>query len=255
MSAAPVIPSSPTPPTEAAPLSEGARIVNTFIAPSKTFTDLRRNASWWAPWILMAAFSLLFAYTVDRQVTFDQISRNEINRSAKISEQFDKAPPAQQEQQLRISDAIIRYSFYGGSLLILLFNAIIAGILFATFKVAGAVDLKFKTAYATVMYAGLPGILTAILGTISLFSGANPEGFNVNYPVGTNPAYYMDPSTSKFVLGLASIPDVISIWTIVLLGIGFAVTSKMKKSTAITIVAAWYLLWKLGTAALAGARG
>ena len=31
---------------EAAPLSEPARIVNTFIAPSKTFTDLRRSAAW-----------------------------------------------------------------------------------------------------------------------------------------------------------------------------------------------------------------
>jgi len=255
MSAAPVLPTSPTLTAEAPPLSQGARILNTFIAPSKTFTDLRRNASWWAPWILMSVFSLLFAFAVERQVTFDQITRNEIARSPKASEQFDKAPPAQQEQQLRISDAIIRYSFYSGPLLILLFNLIISGVLFATFKVAGAAELKFKTAYAVVIYGGLPAIANAILGTVSLFSGVSPEGFNVNNPVGTNPAYYMDPSTSKFVLGLASIPDVISIWTIILIGIGFAVTSKMKKSTAITIVAAWYLFWKLATAALAGARG
>jgi hypothetical protein len=48
MATAPVLPTSsptPTPVVEAPKLSEGARIVNTFIAPSKTFTDLRRNAS------------------------------------------------------------------------------------------------------------------------------------------------------------------------------------------------------------------
>jgi hypothetical protein len=44
---------------------------------------------------------------------------------------------------------------------------------------------------------------------------------------------------------------VIAIWTIVLMGIGFACNSKVKRSTAIAIVAGWYLFWKLGAAALA----
>lgn len=255
MAAAPVVPASPAPTPEPAPLSQGARIVNTFIAPSKTFTDLRRSASWWAPWILISAFSLLFTYAVQRQVTFEQISRNEIARSAKASDQFDKAPPDQQALQLRYMTASYRYTFWGVPALILLVDVIIAAILFATFKFAAGANLKFKTAFAVLMFAGLPGIVNAALGTLSLFSGINPEGFNVNNPVGTNPAYYMDPATNKFVLGLASIPDVISIWTIVLLGIGFSITGKVKRSTAITIVAVWYLVWKLGTAALAGARG
>jgi hypothetical protein len=46
---------------------------------------------------------------------------------------------------------------------------------------------------------------------------------------------------------------VITIWTIVLLGIGFASTSKVKRSTAITIVAAWYLVYKLTASGLAAA--
>jgi hypothetical protein len=36
-----------TPIPEPAPLSEFERIIDTFIAPSKTFTDLRRSAAWW----------------------------------------------------------------------------------------------------------------------------------------------------------------------------------------------------------------
>jgi hypothetical protein len=255
MAAAPVLPASPAPTPETAPLSQGARIVNTFIAPSKTFTDLRRSASWWVPWILISVFSLLFTYAVQRQVTFEQISRNEIARSAKASDQFEKAPPDQQALQLRYMTASYRYSFWGVPALILLVDLIVGAVLFATFKFAAGADLKFKTAFAVMIYGGLPGIVSGILGTLAMFSGIDPEGFNVNNPVGTNPAYYMDPATNKFVLGLASIPDVISIWTIVLLGIGFACTSKVKRSTAIAIVAVWYLLWKVGTAALAGARG
>ena len=36
-----------TPQPMDAPMSEPARILNTFIAPAKTFSDLQRNASWW----------------------------------------------------------------------------------------------------------------------------------------------------------------------------------------------------------------
>jgi hypothetical protein len=49
---------------------------------------------------------------------------------------------------------------------------------------------------------------------------------------------------------MASSLDVLSIWTIVLVGIGFACTSKVKRSTAIAIVAGWYLFYKVAMSAL-----
>ena len=124
-------------------------------------------------------------------------------------------------------------------------------VLWATFKFGAGADVSYKSAYAIVFYAALPGVIGSILGAISMFAGVNPEGFNVNNPVATNPAYFMDPATNKFLYGMASALDAIVIWTIILLGIGFSCNSKVKRTTAIVIVAAWYLFWKLGLAALA----
>lgn len=250
MAAAPVLPASPAPTPESAPLSEGARIINTFIAPSKTFTDLRRNASWWAPWLLIAAVSLLFVYAIGKQVGFEQVSKNQIAHSSR-ADQFDKLPADQQAKQLQISSKIIGVFAYGSPALILFYVLIETLALWLTFKLAVGAETSFKTAYAIMFYAGLPGIIGAILGTISLFAGVNPEGFDINNPVGTNLAYYLDPETTgRFVRGMASSLDVINIWTIVLIGIGFACTSKVKRSTAITIVAVWYLVYKLAGSAL-----
>jgi hypothetical protein len=68
----------------------------------------------------------------------------------------------------------------------------------------------------------------------------------------TTPSHYLDPETTgKFVRGMASSLDLISIWSIVLVGIGFACTSKVKRSTAIIVVAVWYLVYKLVTSGLA----
>jgi Yip1 domain len=251
MAAAPVPPVASSPTPEVAPLSEGARIVNTFIAPSKTFTDLRRSAMWWAPWILISVFSIAFIFTIGKQVGFEQISKNQIAHS-KRAEQFDKLPADQQAQQLQLSVKIFQFFAFGSPLLILFFTLISTVALWATFKVGFSADTTFGQAYAIGMYAGLPGIVGAILGIISLFAGVNPEGFDINNPVGTNLAYYLDPDTTgKFIRGMASSLDVLIIWSIVLIGIGFASTSRVKRSTAIVTIAAWYLLYKLITSALA----
>jgi hypothetical protein len=248
MAAAPVLPASPT--SEPAALSEGARIVNTFIAPSKTFTDLRRNASWWGPWIVVSVFSLVFIYAMSKQIGFEQISKNQITHSSR-ADQFDKLPADQQAKQLQLSVKILGVFAYGSPVMILFYFLIETVVLWATFKVGAGGETSFKEAYAIVMYSALPGIVGAILGIVALFAGVNPEGFDINNPVGTNLAYYLDPETTgKFVRGMASSLDLISIWTIVLIGIGFACTSKVKRSTAIAIVATWYVVYKLATSAL-----
>jgi hypothetical protein len=248
MAAAPVLPASPTPQPE--PLSQGARIIDTFIAPSKTFTDLRRSASWWAPWLLISIVSVAFIFVVGKQVGFEQITRNQIAHSSR-ADQFDKLPADQQARQIQISVKIIKVFAYGNPVMLLFYMLIITVVLWVTIKVGAGGDTPFKTAYAIVMYASLPGIIGGILGIISLYAGVNPEGFDISNPVGTNLAYYLDPeTTSKFLRGMASSLDVLTIWTIVLIGIGFASTSKVKRSTAIIIVAVWYLVYKLASSAL-----
>ena len=247
--------SSPTvtaPAPEAPPLSQAARIINTFIAPSKTFTDIRRSASWWAPWLLISIFSLAFIYTMGRQITFEQISHNQIDHSAR-ADQFDKLPPEQQERQIRISSAFIRYIGYATPFIALFFYVIMAAILLATFRLGAGADVSFAKSLAIVIYGSLPWVFHAILGIISLFAGVDPEGFNINNPVASNPAYFMDPMGNKFLYGMASALDVFVIWSIVLMGIGFACNSKVKRSKAILMIAVLYLLWKLATSGLAAA--
>jgi hypothetical protein len=251
MAAAPVLPASPDPTPQPVRLSEGARIVDTFIAPSKTFTDLRRSANWWAPWILISIFSFVFIFAVSKQVGFEQISKYQVAHSSR-AEQFDKLPADQQARQLQISSKVVGIFSYGSPLLLLLYALIATVALWTTFKVALGAETTFGQAYAITLYGWLPGIIGAILGTIALFAGVNPEGFDINNPVGTNLAYYLDAdTTNKFVRGMASSLDILTIWTIVLLGIGYACTSKVKRSTAIIVVAAWYLGFKVLSAGLA----
>src|SRR3977135_2492025 len=102
MAAAPVLPKSPDPmpASQPASLSEGARIINPFIAPSKTFTDLRRSAAWWAPFLLMVIASVGVVYVAGQKVGFRKAMENQMQSQPKAQARLENVPPDQREQQL-----------------------------------------------------------------------------------------------------------------------------------------------------------
>jgi hypothetical protein len=239
MSAMPVIP-VPTP--QAEPLSQGARIVNTFIAPSKTFTDLRRSASWWAPFLLLAVVAVLFAYSVDSKVGFGQAVTNQISRSPKASQKMEEMPADQRAQRMHGQAVGTRYFMYGFPLVTLIFYAVFAGIYLGIFKFGANADLTFGRAFAVVVYASLPEIFRGLLAIITLFAGVAPDSFNLQNPVATNLGAFLDPASSPFLYGIASSLDIFRIWSVVLTGIGFAYAGKVKQSTALVIVFSVFIL-------------
>jgi len=251
MYAAPVPPTAPEPTGPG--LSEPQRLVNTFFAPSKTFADIRRNASWWVPFLLISIFSISFFVMIDKKVGFDQVARTMLANNKAI-QQLDTA---QQEQAYSRTAIGLKVGEYAAPIFILIYVLIIAGVLMATFNFMMDVQVSFSQSMAIVMYGWLPGIIGAILSIFALAFG-DPEGFRMDNPIGTNPAHFMDPATtSKFLYSMLTSVDAISLWIVVLIGIGFAVNAKKKISTgsAIATVAIWYFIVKLCGAGFAALRG
>jgi len=239
--------SAPVPPNAAEPvapgLSQAARVINTFIAPSKAFLDIRRSASWWVPLLLSSILAIAFSVTVDKKVGYDQVARNMLSNSHR----FEQAPPEQQALQLKYTAIVYRYGGYLSPILIGIVATITALVLWGTFNFGFAAEVSFGRSMAIVLYGWMPGVVSSILAIVSVYFG-DPDGFRLENPVGTNPSYYMDPhTTSKSILVLLSSFDVIGLWIVALIGIGFAVNAKKKLSTgsAIGTVAAWYFLIKL----------
>jgi hypothetical protein len=249
MAALPVTP-LPTP-EPVARLSEVERIIDTFIAPSKTFTDLRRNAQWWAPFLLMVIASAVFVYVGGQKVGFRKAMENQMRAQPKQQAQLEQLPPEQREQRLHVGAKITKAISYAFPAIQLLILVIIATVLFATFKFAAGADISFKVALAIVIYASLPGLLRVGLALVSLLAGASPDSFTFQNPVATNPGYFMNPADSPFLYSLASSFDVFLIWTLVLTAIGFTCVSKVKRGTALAIVFGWWLVFTLIGAGLA----
>lgn len=242
---------SAAPLAESPPLSEPARIVNTFIAPTKTFADLRRNSSWWAPWVLISVFALLFMYSIQAKVGFEQVSRNEIAKNARLEAQIERMPPPQRAQVFQTATSRMKFFMYGVPITGILSFLIMAAILMASFNFGAGASIPFKTSLAVVTYGNLPTVVYSLLGIVSLLAGVNPEGFNVKNAVATNPAYFMDANSNPFLYGMASALDVFVLWTIVLMAVGYSSVSKLKRSTTLGVIIGWYLVFKLAASGLA----
>jgi hypothetical protein len=81
-----------------------------------------------------------------------------------------------------------------------------------------------------------------LLAAISLFAGADPEGFNVRNPVATNLGFFVNRIDHPVLHSMLSWVDIFAIWYVVLMGIGFACVSKVPRQKSIWVVAGWYIL-------------
>src|SRR5271154_118117 len=139
MAAAAIVP--PPDPQQPAPLSEPQRIIDIFIAPSKTFADLRRNASWWGPYLLVVIVSFLFCYTVDQKVGFRKVAENLLQQSPKQSERIESLPADQREKVMQQQTTGTKYFSYGIPVIAILVYLIIASVLYATVKFGANADV------------------------------------------------------------------------------------------------------------------
>ncbi len=234
------------------PLTRTQRVANTFIAPSSTFADLRRDRSWWLAFVILAGFAYLFTLTALSHVGAPRLAESAIRNNPAQNERLQQASPEQRAQTLRITATFMQVSFYSWPVLLLLLTAIGAGLLWVGFNFMLGGTASFAGMFAVMMFAWLPSIIRSMLSTLMLFLG-DPEGFNINDPVGTNPGFYMAPDSSPFLKTLLSSIDIFTIWTLVLMALGAAIVARVKiRSGIILVFAAWFIV-VLARAAIAAA--
>jgi hypothetical protein len=222
-------------------LSQVERVVDTFVAPTKTFTDILRNTSWWLPFLLAVVVSIGVTFTIDRQVGFGRVVENVILDSPKQQEQMQSLPEDQRAARMKGMAAGYKYVSYATPVVILLISAIGALINWASFNFGLGAKTTFGQMFTVWMYASLPRLLSGLLTIVTIVFGGNAESFNLKNAVGTNPAYFMTDA-SPWLKTALSFFDVIGIWNLVLLVIGTSIVAKVSRGKAAAVVVGWWVL-------------
>ena len=234
---------------EGKPLSQGERVVDTFVAPSKTFTDVLRNASWWLPFLLLVIGAYALTGAIQTKVGWQQLVENEIHANPKLSDRLASAPPDQAATQQKIMRGSIQGGFYAAPFLNLGFVALAALVLWGTINFGFGGKATYGRVFCVGMYAALPGVISALLAAVMLFAGRSPESFTTQTMLGSNPGYYLEtPGALKTFLTSF---DIFTLWTAVLMSIGLAIVAGTKRSAGYLAVFGWFVLILLFRTAMA----
>ncbi len=220
-------------------LSQMERVVDTFVAPSKTFADILRSTSWWLPFVLATVMSVVVTVGIDRQVGFDRVVENMIHSSPKQEEALANLTPEQRAGRLHGMALGYRYTSYASPVFILAISAVGALVMWGSFNFGLGAQTTFGQMFCLWMYCSLPRLLTGVLTLVMVYFGGNVEGFDFKDPVGTNVGFYLGDAAPWLKAGLGFL-DVIGLWVVVLMVLGTATVAKVSRGKAAAVVLGWW---------------
>lgn len=244
-SAAPAIPDEPK------PLSEAERVLDTFVAPTKTFTDLRRSSNWLVPAVLLILGTLAVVWTAQTKIGFQKIVDTQLQSQPKALERLDKLPPEDRAKQMESVVKINQIISYCFPIILLVWLFIVAAVLLGTFNFGMGTELTFNQCIAVCVYASLPGLIKGILTIVVILLGAT-DNFTFQNPIASNLGGLVDPSSHFLYTFLVSV-DIFTLWTLFLTGLAFSCLTKVKRGTCMAVVFGWWLVFTLGSSAIGAA--
>jgi hypothetical protein len=237
---------------EGKPLSQVERVVDTYIAPSKTFTDLLRSTNWLLPFLLYFLVSAAFAFTIDKKIGFDSVAEQSVQQSPMAQDRMSSLTPAQRSVAIHRQAEVTKYISYVGGVFFLLFALVGALLNWATINFGFGARTTFGQNFALQMYASLPLLLKSLVSIVVILAGGGSENFNMQNPVGTNPGFYMTDSAA-WIKALGTFFDLFGLWALVLAVIGLSCISGKSKGQAAIVVFGWWFFFMIVVTGFAAA--
>jgi Yip1 domain len=227
-------------------MNELGRLSGVFFEPGKVFKDLAERPRFIAPLLISILVGLALVYSISTHIGWESTIRQTFANNPRTADL-----PADQREQI-VARGAKAASILGwvGAVLGAPFSAlIIAGVLTGLFNGLLGAELKFAQTFAITCYAMLVRAVLAALLILVVYLKP-PEDFNIQVSPFSLAAYLNRQDTPKWLMSLAGSLDLFTIWTIVLLAIGFSVAARKisftKSLTAIVIP--WLILVIAGMA-------
>jgi hypothetical protein len=235
---------SMTAPEAQATIGPLGRLTGVFFSPKATFEDIVRRPTWIAPLVLLTFLSLAVSFAINQRVHWREYMLQQIEKSSSAAQLS-----AEQKEQ-RIEGAakflpVFTYAvgFLGPGSGVLLVTLVMWG----AYNLLGGANTNFGTAFGITAHAFLTGVVSSLLFVVVLY--LRPFGtVDLENPVATNLAAFLPDESAKWLVALCKSIDIFSIWTLLLLAMGFRATNRKKLkgakafSMAFTVWAAYVVM-------------
>jgi hypothetical protein len=220
-----------------------ARIVNVFVAPSKTFEDVKRSSGWWVPFLIAAVIGLSYSFVLLHKVGMQALVEGVIQQSPALETRISAGTP---EQAAAMRHGVeMQFKFlYVGPVISLLVGLAASGLLLATANFGAGGKAKYSQMMGVWFYGTLPLTLFYLLVMAAIYGGVASDPFNIKNPIGTNVGFYlMGGDMSKMLIAALSAVDIFAIWTAFVLAIGVSTVAEIKRGAAAAVVCVWWFVF------------
>ena len=227
------------------------RLFGIFYSPGDTFGEIVQYPNFLAPLLLTVLASIAVTETILKEIGVERILLTQLAHSARAS----SMTPDQLEQVVRQSAGVTKMMMHGSFIMVPLGIAIVAAIGLAVVNLIHGRNISFRTAFSVTCYANLVNVL-GLLMALPVVIWGEPEQFNPQSFIPSNLGFFLTPTgNSKFLMSLAGSVDLLTIWYVILLGIGFSASTDRKLGAtgiSLYLFGLWgvWIVVKAGLAAL-----
>jgi hypothetical protein len=211
-------------PEPEASLSPIARIFGVLFSPKATFADIARKPGWLLPVLVSTVLGIAATVVLNQRVDWRTY----------IVQQIEKSPRAgnltaeQKEQQAEVSAKITKAIVYAvGAVGSILFALIVGSVMMLAYNLLSGAGARFAQSFAIAAHSMMVGIFSTPILVLVLFLKPR-EDIDPENPVVTNLAAILPADSAKWLLALGKSLDIFTIWTLILIAIGFAAVNPRK---------------------------
>ncbi|MDX1630940.1 MAG: YIP1 family protein [Thermoanaerobaculia bacterium] len=234
--------------------SSFGRLAGVLISPVRTFESIRERPTWIAPLVVLVVLAAGVSLIASPKVDWEDVLTTQMEKSGRevSAEQVEGMVEFYETWGLAVSAGTTGIGYPIGFLLF-------AGAFFVAFKVLGS-DLTYKQSLATVLHGFMPFAVSLLLSLpIVLTAGEiGAEEIKSGSFLVSSLAAFAPEGASPVTLAVLSSLDFFSLWTVILLGIGFSVVAGVGRGMAFGVTLVFWAIWigfKVVGALIQGAFG
>jgi hypothetical protein len=227
--------------------SSWGRLWRVLVKPGETFAAIAERPTWGA-----ALAVLVLASGAATLVLFNRFDVMEMMRQ-QMASQHQAVPPGMERNA-----ALFKGCFEVIGILAPVVVTLISAAVFLVFNLLGG-RIDYRTSFAVTLHASMPSVVRALLMIPVALSRATLTLPQVQGGLlRSNLAFLAPEGAGRPLVTLLTSLDLFTLWTLVLLAIGYRIAARVSRATAaVTVVLLWALLVAVGVgfAALGAARG
>jgi hypothetical protein len=207
-----------------ASISPMGRIIGVLFSPKATFEDIARKPSWILPVVISTILGIAATVALNQRVNWREYIGQQIEKSPRASQ----LTAEQKEKQIEVSAKVTVYIVYAlGVVGSVLFSVVVGAVMMLAYNLLAGAAASFPQALGIAAHTLMVGIVSTPIFLLVLL--LRPPGtVDPDNPVATNLAAFLPEETTKWVVSLSKSIDIFTIWTLVLIAIGFAAVNPRK---------------------------